>query len=141
MPVVRPGMDEDVRRYGLFVLSGLLAPVATVLATLAIGNAFDVPSIYVIFALFVVPLLGLGSAYVMGVRTAGLPAPDWLPIGGTRRFRDEVPERYHEEFAVETLNREREPENSRLASVLVYYLVYLAALPVHAALLIALFSL
>lgn len=134
-------MDGDVRQYGLFVLSGLIAPVATVIATLAIGDAFDVPSFYVIFALFVVPLLGLGSAYVMGVRTAGLPAPDWFPVGGRRRFRDEIPERYHEEFGVETLNREREPDTSRLASVLVYYLVYLAAVPVHAALLIVLFSL
>jgi len=134
-------MDEDVRRYGLFVLSGLIAPVATAIATLAIGNAFDVPSIYVLFALFVIPLLGLGSAYVKGVRTAGLPAPDWLTIGGERRFRDELPERYHEAFAVETLNQEQEPENAHIAGVLVYYLVYIAAVPVHAALLIALFSL
>ncbi|WP_226023095.1 hypothetical protein [Halomicrobium salinisoli] len=134
-------MDEDVRRYGRFVLSGLVAPVATVIATLEIGNAFDVPSIYVLFTLFVVPLLGLGSAYVTGVRTAGLPAPDWLPIGGTRRFRDQIPERHHEAFAVETLNQEQEPENAHLAGVLVHYLVYLAAVPVHAALLIALFSL
>lgn len=141
MPVLRSRMDEDVRQYGLFVLSGLIAPVATVVATLAIGNAFDVPSFYVVFALFAVPLLGLGSAYVVGVRTAGLPAPDWLPIGGTRRFRDEIPERYHEEFGVETLNQEQEPENPRTAKVLVYYLVYLAALPVHAALLIVLFGL
>lgn len=92
----------------------------------------------VLFVLVVSPLLAAGGLYLVGLLQGyDLPAPRALPVGGRRTLADEVPGRYHDAFAAETLDRS-EPRDLPLQSVYPYLILYNAAVAVYGTLVLVL---
>lgn len=104
MPIERTVRRRDRRTLEWLVLSGVVLPLATVGVVRWAALAWRLSAGVVLLVLF-------GLPFLMAVALVGSGPWEAGPLGrapdaGPERFRDRIPERYHEEFAAETLNDE-----------------------------------
>lgn len=128
------------REIGFLAVAGGLLPVVTILGVLAATASFDLPWVVPFFALLVSPLFGAVGLYLVGVRRGSLRTPEWLPTGGRQTFGDQIPARYHEEFAPETLGETTEEPTQSTGRLLALSIVYLVSIPVYTAVIWGLFG-
>lgn len=117
---------RDRRSLEWLAVSGVVLPLATIAVVRWAALTWELDLVPVAVALFALPLIAVALLVGSGPWEAG-------PLGrspdtGPDRFRDQIPERYHEEFAVETLNEtvEEDPGPSQFR---VYAMLYCAMVP------------
>lgn len=126
----------DLRWYAVIVISGLLLPVLTVITVLDAAVNFDLPVILPLLVLLAGPVLAIGVTYALAMYSGlSVPLADRLPGRNQRKFKDEIPEHYHDTFAPETLDAPAESDGDGPNRILTAYLVYLVSVPVYTLLL------
>lgn len=93
---------RDRRTLEWLVVAGVVLPLATVGAVRWAALTWGLSTGVVLLLLFGLPLIA-------GLLLIGSGPWEVGPLGrspdtGPERFRDQIPDRYHEEFALETLN-------------------------------------
>lgn len=132
------GSTPDVRRYARLGVAGVVAPLATVLAVVALSGTYGLPWVVPFFLLVLAPPLSALSLFVALLQSGHeVPIPDWAPgaewLGAQRRrtVGDRLPEHHRDAFSAETRGAASE-DGDALAPVARTYLLYLFAVPVHA---------
>lgn len=132
------GSTPDLWRYARLVFAGVVAPLATVLAVVALSGAYDLPWIVPFFLLVLAPPLSALSLLVVLLQSGHeVPIPDWAPgaewLGAQRRrtVGDRLPEHHRDAFSAETRGAASEDLDA-VAPLVHTYLLYLLAVPIHA---------